>query len=144
MTEKNTLDSALQAVQTLVLENGARLEVFDASRHLAADRWQVNAVFRLTVPVSESVVAGGSAHLELAELRRRIGEQVVFEKRLERTFIAAGEKNRLFAATVSGYLDGALKYISRPDFARNLVMHRYQEVLKQQTLLRPGKTDANG
>ena len=143
MAEKPPHGAGPQVVQTLALESGACLEVIDASRHLAADRWRVSAVFRLTVPVSESVLAGGSAHLELAEVRRRIGDRVVFEKRLDRTFVAADERERLFARTVSGYLDGVLDYLGRPAFARNLVMRRYREALLPATSRRQERADAH-
>jgi hypothetical protein len=143
MSQPSIQNASPQVVQTLALENGACLEVIDASRPLAGDRWQVNAVFRVTVPVIEAVLAGGSAHLELGEVRRRVGDRVVFEKCLERTFIAAQEKDLLFDRTVARYLEGALDYLSRPTFARNLVMRRYQQALKPFFHPRQEETDAH-
>ena len=125
---------APEAIRTILLENGPRLDILDASCPLVGDRWQVAAVFRLTIPVSEAVLAGGSVHLNLADVRRRIGEALTFEKRLERNFIAVDEKDALLTDMVRRYLDGVLGYIANPAFARNYVLQRYDEALNKARL----------
>ena len=129
-------DPAPEAIRTILLVNGARLDILDASCPLVGDRWQVAAVFRLTIPVSEAVLAGGSVHLNLADVRRRIGEAVTFEKRLERNFIAVDEKETLLTGMVRRYLDGALGYLSNPAFARNYALQQYAEA-RNKARLRP-------
>ena len=130
MPETSQSNAAPAVIRSQPLENGTHLEVIDASRPLAADRWLVAAVFRLTIPVSESILAGGTAHLSLAEVRRRTGDTVVFEKRMERTFIAAKEKEALLEEMVGGYLSRNAGYLALPAFARNCVMRRYRDALK--------------
>ena len=127
-------DPAPEPLRTILLDNGARLDILDESCPLVGDRWQVTAVFRLTIPVSEAVLAGGSAHLNLAEVRRRIGDAVTFEKRLERNFIGDDEKDALLAEMIRRYLDGVLGYIANPAFARNYLLKRYAEALNKAQL----------
>jgi hypothetical protein len=123
-------------VKQLKLENGTELEILDASRPLAGDRWQVAAVFRLTIPITSEMFSGTKTPDDVAEIRRLLGERLVFEKRLERTFIDKGAREKTFEQLVDSYLEGALEYISKPAFARNYVLKRYAEAVRKSTWYR--------
>ncbi|RLB99211.1 MAG: hypothetical protein DRH76_00465 [Deltaproteobacteria bacterium] len=121
----------LTMIKNETLDDGIRLEVIDASRPLVGDRWLVAAVFRLVIPVDAVLPAGGSADPAPEQVRGLIGDPVVFEKRLERTFIDADQREAILQDMVRRYLDGVRAYISRPAFARNYVLKQYAEALER-------------
>ncbi len=131
MEDRADRDSGQATVQAMALDSGARLEVIDASRPLTGDRWRVEAIVRLTIPVSEEILGGDEPGAGLQEVRQRLGAQVSFEKRLERTFVAADQKAGCFREMVEGYLKRAAGYLSRPAFARSYVRRRYAEEVKK-------------
>jgi hypothetical protein len=131
MTAQPPSNPVRKTVQIIPFETGAHLEVIDATRPLAGDRWQVAAVFRLVIPVHEALLAG-AAEAEFKEIRRRLGDRIAFEKRLERIFIAEDRKDAIFRNMVRGYLEGALRYLSRPAFARNYVLRRYADARRKE------------
>jgi hypothetical protein len=120
-------------IKQLALENGTELEIRDASRPLAGDRWQVAAVFRLTVPITSEMLSGSRTPADVAEIRRLFGERLVFEKRLERTFIDKSAREKTFEQMVDSYRQRALQYISKPAFARNYVLKQYAEAVRKST-----------
>lgn len=131
MAESAEARGDLAVIKTETMDGGIRLEVMDASRPLVGDRWRVAAVFRLVIPVDAALAAGGATAPDPGRIRSLIGDPVVFEKRLERTFIDAGQKEEILQDMVRRYLDGARGYISRPVFARNYILKRYGEALKK-------------
>ena len=122
---------APRPVREIALENGATLEVLDASRPLVGDRWQVAALFRLTVPVDRALADAGAQGPDPAAVRRLVGDTVRFEKRMERIFVPNEEKDSCFDELVRRYLDGNLGYLGRPAFARNCVLRHYREARRK-------------
>ena len=123
-------------VKRLKLKNGTELEILDASRPLAGDRWQVAAVFRVTIPITSEMLSGSKTPADVAEIRRLLGERLVFEKRLERTFIDKSAREETFEQMVDSYLEGSLGYISKPAFPRNYVLKQYAEAVRKSTWYR--------
>ena len=118
-------------IESETLGGGVRLEVIDASRPLVGDRWLVAAVFRLLIPVDGVLTAGGGTDPAPEQVRGLIGDPVVFEKRLERTFIDADQKDQVLQDMVDSYLDGSRVYFSKPMFVRNFVLKQYAEARKK-------------
>lgn len=131
MSERTDKPLSPVSLRTVSLDNGATLEVLDASRVMVGDRWQVAALFRMTIPVAETIAAGETGGIDPEDARRRLGGTVVFEKRMERTFIANEEKQACLDGLVQRYLEGNLAYLQRPVFARNVLRRRYAEARRQ-------------
>ena len=131
MVESTDAAGEMRGIETEMLDDGIRLEVFDGSRPLVGDRWQVAAVVRLVIPVDAVLAAGASDEPDPSEISALTGDPVVFEKRLERTFVSADQKKEILQEMVRGYLDGARAYLSRPAFARNYILKRYAEAVRK-------------
>lgn len=131
MSEEVSEGLSPRPVRKIPLENGATLEVLDASRPMVGDRWQVAALFRMTIPVDRALADAGAEGPDPAEVRRLVGDTVRFEKRMERTFVPNEEKDTCFDDLVRRYLDGNLGYLGRPAFARNCVRRQYVEARRK-------------
>ena len=120
-------------IKKIKLGENIFLEIYDASKKLAGDRWQVLMVARVEIPISETLMAaGGQLAEELDDLKATLGETVVFEQKSARIFIAASEQNKVFDEVLNGFLKTSLPYLSRPEFFRRFVYKKYREAKEKE------------
>ncbi|MFP4040380.1 MAG: hypothetical protein ACLFS7_07550 [Desulfosudaceae bacterium] len=113
------------------LENGLELFLYDASRRVAGDRWQVVLIVRAEVPVVASLLAlpdGKSGD----DIRSVLGDSLVWEQRRERNFIDEKEKKAVFEAMVRRFNDNTRGYLAHPDFAAKFIARRYDDLAKKR------------
>lgn len=121
-------------VKTIDLKNGIQLKIFDGSRKVAGDRWMINLVARMDIPVMETLVKNGRESSEsIDEIQTMIGEKVSFEQKRERIFIDESEKDSVFKEMVDIFLNHTLRYLSREAFPKQYVMKKYREKVKQSS-----------
>jgi hypothetical protein len=120
-----------QPLTTLTLDNQLTLCLFDASRKIAGDRWRVEIVLQIDIPVSETWFTGGPLPASLAELKEMLGETVRFEYRDQRSFVDAGEKEDLLAKMQADLLVLAHRYYGHPDFAARFLTKTFLEKHKK-------------
>lgn len=119
-------------VKTIDLKNGIQLKIFDGSRKVAGDRWMINLVARMDIPVMETLVKNGRESSEsIDEIQTMIGEKVSFEQKRKRIFIDESEKDSVFKEMVDIFLNHTLRYLSREAFPKQYVMKKYREKVKQ-------------
>jgi hypothetical protein len=106
---------------TLTLDNQLTLSLFDASRKIAGDRWRVEIVLQIDVPVSEAWFSTNPPPATLDELKQVLGESVRFEYRDQRTFVDTSEKDKLLAKMQVDLLAMAPRYYGHPEFAPRLL-----------------------
>ena len=115
-------------IETITLKNGLNLELWDASRRVAADRWQVILKARIEIPVSDRWFGDATGlPAPLAEMRSALGERVCFEYQNMRNFVDAGEKEAVLNRMSVSLADNALRYYSHPDFAARWLVKQYGE-----------------
>jgi hypothetical protein len=117
-------------VRTEKLANGLTLELLDLSRPLAGDRWAVAVVARAAVPVTAQ--SAGAAADRWTEVRDLLGPEVVYEKKMARSFVDGAEKDALVAAMVASFCEQVLPYIARPLFVTRFIAQRYREALAKR------------
>jgi hypothetical protein len=110
---------------TLTLNNQLTLSLFDASRKIAGDRWRVEIVLRIDIPVSETWFSAHPLPAPLAELTEILGNSVRFEYRDQRTFVDADEKDELLARMRADLLTMAPRYYGHPDFAARFIIKTF-------------------
>ncbi len=92
-------------IQTERLENGLTLEIVDRSRQVAGDRWYLEIVARMEIPLD-------------GPLGEQLGDRVVFEQRRVRNFVDSAEKDAVVDEMVAGFLTTVRPYLGHPDFPR--------------------------
>ncbi|MBI9085827.1 MAG: hypothetical protein JEZ11_19670 [Desulfobacterales bacterium] len=118
-------------VHTVELKNGLKLEIFDASRKIAGDRYQIVMSARIEVDVAEAMASPAGGGVDPEAVVAALGPKVIFEQKGERNFIDEKEKEAVFNALCDACLDNAGKYFAHDDFAVKYVLRTYR-VLKTQ------------
>jgi hypothetical protein len=113
------------------LSNGLVLEVYDHSRPMAGDRWQVILEVRVPIPVSEEVLAGDLKE-RAAEVIEALGPEITFSLQEIHHFIDAREVPALLEEMQNRLLQGLSEYLSHSDFARRYLKKKFAEYQERQ------------
>lgn len=122
------------AVKTLRLENGLELKLYDRSRKIAGDRWQLSLLARMEVPVS-CLTSAEAEYLPATvdEIETALGTCAVFEHKAERNFVAEKEKDEIFGSLCDSFLKNSLSYLSRSDFPARFLVKSCQKYAKERS-----------
>ena len=116
-----------QPVQTIHLVNGLDVEIHDCSRKIAADRWRVEFVVRIPVPVEEKwFVSIAHQPISLSEIQKTLGVTIAFEYRNVRNFIDQDEKKAVFEQMKANFNTNMKPYCEHPDFAARFILKEYK------------------
>ena len=120
-------------IHKITLDNGLTLELYDHSRPVAGDRWQVSFVARLEVELKREYFEGpGTPDVSFEEIRKAVGDYAHYHHEKTRNFIAETEKDEVFEGLKERFLDANLVYLSSPDFPLKLILRQYQKRLRQR------------
>lgn len=124
----------MELIEKIDLPNGLVLELYDCSRLVAGDRWFVKLLVRAPVKVTHEAFAhlpdGEALYHEFIETR---GDIVLFDKKLERTFIDQTEKDHILSHLVEKFKEDVLAYMGHPDFAHGLIKVHIKDFLDRRT-----------
>jgi hypothetical protein len=127
-------------IKTLDLENGLKLDVYDASRKLVGDRWLVSLIVRMDVPVTEALKTNGRQSTEsIDEIKDMLGDSVMFEKKREKIFVDTAAKETVFKELCDMFLNSSLNYLSKEIFPKRYILKIYKEEVKKKSLLNTNK-----
>ena len=119
-------------IKIIDLENGLKLKLYDASRQLAGDRWLVSLIARIEIPTSDSLLKGdASPLLNIDEVRKVIGEKLLFEQKREKIFIDEKEKDEVMKEIQDSFLSSSLSYFSHSDFPKKYILKKFNEKIKR-------------
>ncbi|NPA49506.1 MAG: hypothetical protein GXO20_05940 [Thermodesulfobacteria bacterium] len=105
-------------VESIPLENGLVLEIWNYSRRLAGDRWLVGMLAQIGVEAPPEAFS----RRELYEVFLEEEEgRVYYRYRKERTFVDEREKEALFEELKNRFLEVAVGYLSHPSFRERLI-----------------------
>jgi len=104
------------------LSNGLVLEIFDGSRKIAADRWQILIKTRIRIPISDGLLGE-----DTEKIRKALGESVVFEKKEVRNFIDEKQKDDIVNSICEVIKAYGLSYYAHPQFGLRYVLKAYRE-----------------
>ena len=119
------------------LDNGMELFLYDRSRVMAGDRWQVELKCEAHIPIDESywgMVEHDDPQL-LADVKRILGKRLMFVTTQKRIFIDATERETVFQEMVQQVYSSMLEYLKKPHFPQKFFMRQYRDAC-QNVLLR--------
>jgi len=120
-------------IDKIALDNGLILELYDHSRRVAGDRWQVSFVARLEVELKREFFEGSrKPDVSFEEIREAVGDKAHYHHEKTRNFIAESEKDEVFKGLKERFLDANLVYLSSPGFPLKLILRQYRERLRQR------------
>jgi len=116
-------------IEKRLLPNGLTLEIRDRTRRMAGDRFLLALVFTLEVDIlKEHFKNDPEPEAGYAELLKEYGPTVRYEAHEDRNFIGEKDLDTVQKTLIDAYLKSALPYLSKPDFARRLVLQKLREV----------------
>lgn len=119
-------------IKTIDLENGLELKLFDASRKLAGDRWLVSLIARIEIPTNDLLLKkDGSPLLNVDEVKKALGEKLLFEQKRDKIFIDEKEKDEVMKEIQDSFLSSSLSYLSYSDFPKKYVLKKFNEKIKK-------------
>lgn len=112
-------------IETIPLGNGLILEISDAARRVAADRWLIKLLVRIHIDLPERWPEGYKAPpVPLDELRSRLGDSIDHTSQVERNFIDAAEKDKVYLQLLES-IKAKVPYYSHPEFAVRCILKAY-------------------
>lgn len=125
-----------QPIEGLSLKNKLTLEIYDQSKKIAGDRWQVSLVGRIDIPVpgGEPLALKNGDTVSGTELKEALGETVRFEYKTERNFVDDNEKEACFNELKTSFLKNTKAYLAHDDFQRSFILKKYREHLASKRL----------
>ena len=119
-------------IENIRLENGLIVQMFDLSRHVAGDRWQVSFEARIEVKVKpEYFFAHNPPTVPFENIRSILGEKTTFRYKKERNFIEGEKKDAVLNGLKERFLETSLGYLSSPEFHLKLILKRYQDAYSE-------------
>lgn len=117
----------MKLYEHIPLSNGLAVEVHDLSRQIAADTVRVEMMIRIPVTLHPDDFAEPS---QFEQTRAVFGKEIVFERRLERSFVTNDQKNDVFRTLLETFKQASLPYLSNPKFRSRFAASKYQEILQ--------------
>ena len=115
------------------LENGLVLRLYDASKKVAGDRWQVSFLAKIEISIDYFLSDKTfSPNITMTQIKEVLGNIIIFEQKRERNFIDEKEKDEVFKALCVSFLSSSLSYLSDYDFPKKLIMKKYKENIGRQ------------
>jgi len=117
-------------ISTFSLENDLLISFYDGSKKIAGDRWQVNLTARIQI-LTDQVQFTRMEPEKRFEIIQEVGEQINYEKKLIRNFIAEKEKEETVTALYESFLQITRPYFSHRQFAERFVLKTYADSLEK-------------
>ncbi len=141
------MDSRHLPLSEFTCENGLKASIYDQSRPIPGDRWQVQVQMEVCVPVREEYFNGCPDPPEAyREFVAKFGDTINFEQRKVRNFISREMKDEMTQTMAQQLLESVASYLGKPDFPSKVVMKRYRDWKKnegwrraQEKLLKQGE-----
>lgn len=121
----------LELLETISLENGLILTLYNSSKRVADRLWYIAVTGRIEIPVTETVmIEDGTEIINVNNIKSILGDNLVFEKKLERNFVFEDQKESTLQMLLENFRTSIAKYLSHSEFARQYIFKCYRDAVK--------------
>lgn len=118
-----------KCIETLSLNDGLKLEIWDKSRVIAGDWWLVQLEGRIDVPLRiEFFDAVPEKERALSILEAVLGPTLCYRFVRKQHFVDENLKDEVFQGFLERFKQDVLSYLRHPDFPRRFALTRYREL----------------
>lgn len=122
-------------IKKIELKNNLIMEMFDCSRPIAGDRWQVVFEIRIDVALTPEYFSDAClSGIMLEDALTLLGDRTTYTYKKERNFIAEDEKPVVLENMEIDFLKTNLDYFSSAEFAFRLIRRNYKKAHSQMIL----------
>ena len=112
-------------IEAVNLDNGLVLEILDASRKVAADRWLIKLLVRIKIDITDRwTEKQKEPPVPMDQLHFKLGDSIEHTYQVERNFIDAAEKDQIYRQLLES-IKNKIPYYSHPDFAARCILKAY-------------------
>ncbi len=120
-------------VKEIKLDNNQTVVISDASRKISEDAYLVVMKAKMEVLVEKGLFSEKEQNEVLFEdILDKVGKKATYEYLSERNFIITEDKEELFEKLKNDFSETLLKYISKKDFPKKLILKQYKDKLDSQ------------
>jgi hypothetical protein len=112
-------------IKTIPVSDTLSLNIFDTSKKIAGDRWQVTMTARMTMTVDNFFSDKNPGDPPAADIKAALGNSVTWEIIKQRNFIDAKEKDPVFQKILGVFETLSVPYLSHPEFARKFILKQF-------------------
>ena len=88
----------------------------------------------MEIPVTAALIQEDSELVDIVtEIKKVLGEKVLFEQVLERIFIDDAKKEAVLKELTESFLDNTFNYLSHKEFPKRYVLKKYKEMVEKET-----------
>jgi len=113
--------------------NVIAMNFMDRSRKIAGDRWLVELVGEMEIPIPQNfwdAVSENDTQL-LDCIQKKLGDRLRFSISRVRNFVADGDKKAVMDELLSRFEENIVPYMDKPDFVRKLFVRNFNEARKK-------------
>jgi len=127
------MNSTENLLQTITINGGPELRLYDASKHVAGDRWQVCLIAKMDIPLDKaSICLDDASREEFIAFKQSLSGPARFEQKRIRNFIKNTEKENVLQDLVTVFLQETQSYLSHPEFPQKFIMKQFNEHMKRK------------
>jgi len=115
-----------QLIEELTLPNGLVMNIWDASRVIAADTTSVILIVTVEMQLRPDYFLEAD-HYKLTTAV--FGKEMLHEYRKERTFVKTGAAESVFRELLEAFKTDALPYLSRATFPEQFARSKHREII---------------
>lgn len=114
------------------LENNHTLVLLDLSRKITPDAYVVIMKANIEIEIEKELFFDDLlSDFKFQDILAKLGDKVVYEYKIERNFIMAKDKERVFEALVKTFLDNLGQYVAKPKFPGKFILKKYKDRIKK-------------
>ena len=117
-------NSRMKLIDTIPLANGLNMEIWDATRAIAADTVRVELIIRVEVEIKPDYFQDAAQY---DACRGCLGDRVVFEHLKERSFVPMALGSTVLKELLAEFKQNSFEYIARPNFPARFVLSKYTD-----------------
>ncbi|RLC23769.1 MAG: hypothetical protein DRH93_06400 [Deltaproteobacteria bacterium] len=113
------------------LENNQTLVISDMSRKISVDAYVVIMKVTMGIKIEKKLFSDNTiSDFKFNDMIATLGDTSTYEYKIERNFIMADEKEKVFETLVKTFLDNLGQYVAKPTFPGKFVLKEYKDQIK--------------
>ena len=128
------MEETLSPIMSEQLANGMAIDIYDLSRRVAGDRWQVTLRCDAAIPLNDELWQKAPKEPEpglAREIRSALGNGLLLSLERQRNFIDAAAKDKLIEEMIGQARENIFAYLKDPKFPERLLARCYQDTREQ-------------
>ncbi len=117
----------MNLVEEIELPNGLVMQVWDASRSIAADTTKVELIITVPVTVAEDHFTSPEHFHKVTTV---FGSEIAYQYKKERTFVISSNKEKVFNELLGDFRRYALPYLSKTSFPARFAISKLRDIIE--------------